>query len=162
MFAEYLVGECLELTDQPRVEWNCIDFRYRDRAIEVKSAGYLQSWPQRSLSVISFDIAARERPWDAATNTNHSPGRSADLYVLCVHTDCARESCCVHDTARGDFYVLNIRKIIKTFGTQKTIRLNRILRHCCAVKYPDLRGTIDTAIDGLESRPYYSLSAPTT
>lgn len=66
MFAEYLVGECLRLTDQPRVEWNCIDSRYRDRDIEVKSAGYVQSWPQRSPSVISFDIAATHKPWDGA------------------------------------------------------------------------------------------------
>src|SRR3954471_23387710 len=65
IFAEYLVGKCLEATDRPPVEWNCVDFRYRDRGIEVKSAGYLQSWMQKAPSIISFDIAPRQAQWEA-------------------------------------------------------------------------------------------------
>jgi len=100
MFAEYLVGECLHVTDQPRVEWDCVDFQFRGRGIEVKSAGSVQTWQQRSLSMISFDIASKEQPWDAATNTNRPAGRSAEVYVFCVHTDCSREACVVHDVER--------------------------------------------------------------
>lgn len=162
MFAEYLVGESLQLTHEPRVEWNCVDFRYRDRGIEVKSAGYVQSWLQRSRPMISFDIAAKQRPWDAATNTNLPPGRSAELYVLCVHTDCARESCRVHDVGSWDFYVLGSKKIDDAFGKQKTIRLSRLRAHCCGVKYADLKRTIDATIDALDRSPHsFSLSVPT-
>jgi hypothetical protein len=150
LFAEYLVGESLNLTREPRVEWDSVDFRYRDRCIEVKSAGYVQAWAQRKPSVISFDISARKKPWDAATNTFLSAGRCAHLFVFCVHTDQSRDRCCVHDTDRWDFYVLTTRQIADSFGDQRSVRLNRILARFCAVKYSDLRRKIDTVIDEIE------------
>jgi hypothetical protein len=155
MFAEYLVGECLGVADQPRTEWNCVDFRYRGRGIEVKSAGYVQAWIQKSPSKISFDIAERNAPWDARTNTSLPKGRSADVYVLCVHTDQTRDDCIVHDVAKWDFYVMTVKKLGEAFSSQKTIALGRLQSHCSAVKYPSLRSAIDTEIDSLQ--PYDSL-----
>jgi len=38
VFAEFMVGAALGLAGKPRVEWDCVDFRYQGRSIEVKSS----------------------------------------------------------------------------------------------------------------------------
>lgn len=71
VFAEYVVGTALGVTDAPRVEWDAVDLRYGDNTIEVKSAAYVQSWHQEQdpVSQISFDL--RERlSWDARANSS--------------------------------------------------------------------------------------------
>src|SRR5512139_3063836 len=68
LFAEYIVGECLGITQEPRKEWDSVDLKYRGRGVEVKSSGYVQTWQQRQLSKISFEIALRKNPWDADSN----------------------------------------------------------------------------------------------
>jgi autotransporter translocation and assembly factor TamB len=57
VFAEFLVAVALDLTHQPRIEWDAVDLRYRNNKIEVKASAYLQSWQQSKPSVIRFDIA---------------------------------------------------------------------------------------------------------
>jgi hypothetical protein len=38
IFAEFLVASALELTHEPRVEWDAVDLRYHGHGIEVRSA----------------------------------------------------------------------------------------------------------------------------
>jgi hypothetical protein len=159
IFAQYLVAECLGLVGQPRVEWNYVDFRYRHRNIEVKSAGYVQTWQQRAPSTITFDIASKCQPWNAATNSFLPAGRSADLYVFCLHTDCVREACVVHDTGRWEFYVLTCKAVGETFGDQKSVRLTRIRAATTATSFSNLRATIDAVIDNMESYTQSASSA---
>lgn len=85
VFAEFIVGSALGVVEGPRVEWDAVDLRYRGRAIEVKSAAYVQSWAQARPSVITFDVA-RKRGWDAETNTSlPNADRSAD-YLSYLNT----------------------------------------------------------------------------
>src|SRR5829696_10292349 len=64
--AEFLVAQALGIADGVRAEWDAYDLRSPAGAtIEVKSAAYLQTWAQKTLSVISFDIAPT-RFWDSA------------------------------------------------------------------------------------------------
>ena len=66
LLAEFLVAAALDLLGELRVAWDAVDLRYRCAAyprgagIEVKSAAYLQSWPQETYSVIS-DGSAKAR-----------------------------------------------------------------------------------------------------
>src|SRR5262249_45192325 len=67
--AEFLVMQALGITGGVRDEWGPYDLHTPDGiTIEVKSAAYVQSWAQRGLSAINFDIAPT-RFWDARTNT---------------------------------------------------------------------------------------------
>jgi hypothetical protein len=93
-----------------------------------------------------FDIAPKEKPWIAETNTLGPRGRSADCYVLYVHTDQDRASCLVNDTTRWDFYVIPAQGIANSFREQKSVRLSRIRKLCSPVKYADLKLAIDSAI----------------
>jgi hypothetical protein len=146
LFAEYLVGRCLGVLTQPRIEWDYVDFIYREKKIEVKSSAYLQAWEQRKPSFISFDIAPKEKPWIAESNTFGGPGRHADCYVLCVHAERDKSQCRVDDPSQWHFYVLSSRTLADVFGAQRTARLSRIQRLCDHVEYGGLRETIDAAL----------------
>ncbi len=167
LFAEFLVGRCLGVVNEPRKEWDHVDFVYAGKKIEVKSSAYIQTWAQAAASVITFDIAPKAKPWVAGTNTYGPPGRSADCYVLCVHIDVDRPTCEVTDTGRWDFYVLPACAIGRAFGEQKSVRLSRVRRICSPVKYPDLKKAIDSELancpatgDGISSGQNHAVSKP--
>jgi hypothetical protein len=44
VFAEFVVGTALGVTDVPSVGWDAVDLRYVDKTIEVKISAYIQSW----------------------------------------------------------------------------------------------------------------------
>src|SRR5262245_56184857 len=72
VLAEYIVARSLGCTDRGRVEWDAYDLDAGPGLkIEVKSAAYVQSWSQKDLSLIRFDIA-HKRSWYSETNT-YSP-----------------------------------------------------------------------------------------
>lgn len=151
LFAEYLVGRCLGVIREPRVEWDHVDFVYQGKKIEVKSSGYLQTWKQPRPSVISFDIRPKQKPWIAETNTFGEAGRCADCYVFCVHTERDLANCCVTDIRQWEFYILPSSTITKTFGSQGTVRMSRIRALCSPVPYRALKEAID-AILGIAPR----------
>lgn len=68
VLAEFIVKKALNISSIFRTEWDSYDFITKDGfKIEVKSAAYLQSWKQKTLSKIIFDIAPK-KGWDAKTN----------------------------------------------------------------------------------------------
>lgn len=143
VFAEFLVGAALDLIDKPRVEWNAVDFDYRGKKIEVKASAYVQSWPQKQLSAISFDIAPK-KGWDAATNTYvaSEPIRSADCYVFCLFAETDRQSANILDAGKWQFYVV-LRERLEQLRYQKTIRLKTLEALCQPVAYNKLKETVD-------------------
>lgn len=46
IFVEFIVGTILGIVDSFREEWASYDLKYKNKKIEVKSAGYTQSWHQ--------------------------------------------------------------------------------------------------------------------
>jgi hypothetical protein len=94
----------------------------------VKSAAYLQSWHQRALSAISFDIAMK-RAWDAQTNTSASaPCRSADVYVFALLAHRDKATLDPLDVSQWEFYVVSARRLDATFGAAKSIGLSSLRR----------------------------------
>jgi hypothetical protein len=145
IFAEFLVGAALDTLDQPRIEWDAYDLRYRGRRIEVKSAAYLQSWHQSQPSRISYDIAPK-LSWDARQNTYMTQAvRSADIYVFCLFAQQNRELANVLDPAQWEFFVLPVRILDEKLGTQKRIGLRPLRQLCESVDYLDLKGAVDAA-----------------
>jgi hypothetical protein len=139
VLAEFLVAAALGVLETPRVEWDAVDLRYRGKAIEVKSAAYVQSWEQESLSVIRFDIA-RKRGWDAATNVSASePTRSADGYVFCLYPETDPAKVDVLDAGAWEFYVLSTEQIERELGNQKSIGLRGLRALCDPVRYSGLQ-----------------------
>ena len=145
IYAEFLVTTALGNIDTPREEWADVDVTYgtgnATLAIEVKSAGYLQSWSQKDYSKIIFDIG-KKQGWDPKTGaSDDTPVRAADCYVFCVYEE-RRDKTPKHvlDVNRWSFYVVNTDVINRTFGDQKTVSLSGILTLCPEpVKYENIR-----------------------
>ncbi len=148
VFAEFVVGKALGVTDAPRVEWDAVDLRYGDKTIEVKSSAYVQSWHrgQDPPSQISFDLKER-LSWDAATNTYRvSPERAADCYVFCVYAEKDWARADVLDVGRWEFYVVPTGRINRQLGSQKTAALSTVERLTEPVGFADLRPCVDQAL----------------
>jgi hypothetical protein len=122
--AEFLVAQALGVADGVRAEWDAYDLRSRCGAtIEVKSAAYLQTWSQKALSVISFDIAPT-RFWDAATNVMAAePRRQADLYVFALLAHKDKTTLDPMDVGQWAFFVLPTAVLNARLPSQKQLGL---------------------------------------
>jgi len=88
VLAEYLVARAVGAgLEQARVEWDNYDVLSPSGVrIEVKSAAYLQSWPQARPSQIRY-TGQNGLAWSVPTNT-YSDQREvrADVFVFALHT----------------------------------------------------------------------------
>ena len=147
VFAEFIIEAALDIIDTPRLEWDAVDLRYRDRLIEIKSSAYLQTWEQEGrLSKIVFGIA-KTRGWDARTNTSSAtPSREAHVYVFCLYPEKDGARANVLDVSTWEFYVLPTSMIEREFREQKTVTLGPIQRLVSPVNYDRVRTAIDDLI----------------
>lgn len=148
IFAEFLVGRCLGVLNCPRKEWDHVDLCYGGKKIEVKSSAYVQTWAQTRPSTIVFDISSKRSPWIAELNQYGLPGRSADCYVFCLHTDMQRACQSVADVSHWEFFVLSAETINRHFGMQKRVRLSRLKTFCSPVTYGQLKQMVDAVLAG--------------
>ena len=120
--AEYIVSQALEACTPVRVEWDTVDITTPEGIkIEVKSAAYLQSWPQKRPSAISFNIA-KKRPWDPETNQyGETQVRSADVYVFCLLTPKDGRTVNPLELTQWEFYILPTSTLDSSLGNQKTV-----------------------------------------
>jgi hypothetical protein len=148
VLAEYIVGLALRCVDGcARVEWDSCDLRTPEgNSVEVKSAAYVQTWHQRELSKISFDITPTNG-WDAATNTvSAERKRQANVYVFCLlkHMDKATVSPLNLD--QWEFYVLSTNRLNNLLDEQKTITLASLLKLLPSkASFAELRDCVEVA-----------------
>jgi len=128
LVAEFLVARALGQTDRPRLEWDAVDVVVDGVKVEVKCAGYVQTWAQKKVSSIRFDVASK-LGWDAATNTSATVStRAADVYVFALHAHKQRESLDVLDLAQWEFYVLARRALDEQLPKQRNGSLATLMR----------------------------------
>lgn len=148
MFAEFVIGTALGVTDAPRVEWDAVDLWYGDKTVEVKSSAYVQSWhrEQDPPSQISFDLKER-LSWDSASNAYRvESGRAADCYVFCVYAEKNRSRADILDVGRWEFYVVSTEQINCQLGSQKTAALSTIERLAVLVGYEQIKERVDSVL----------------
>ncbi len=148
IFAEFLVASALGQVESPRVEWDAVDVYYDDIKVEVKSAAYLQSWEQKELSTIRFDIA-KKKPWYAKTNTygDHEV-RASDVYVFCLFGEKDKGKADVLNVGQWRFYVVATDVINDMFGDTKSVSLKRLEGLCRGVCYSEISSAIDGVVVG--------------
>lgn len=145
VLAEYLVSRALRPDGQGvREEWASHDLTTEDGIkVEVKSAGYLQSWHQEQLSRISF-VVPKTRPWDPSTNgLGDVPARQADVYVfaLLAHRDKATVD--PMDVGQWTFFVLPTSVLDGRTRSQHSITLPTLAGLCGkAVSFSGLRDAV--------------------
>ena len=146
-FAEFIVatavgGHPVNLRD----EWDAYDFISEDGVkIEVKSAGYIQSWNQKALSKISFSIK-KARFWNAVDNMRKGePSRSADVYVFCHLKHLDQDTIDPLKMEQWDFYVLPTNTLNNYTRSQHSITLNSLVKHTPAINYSDVSDAVKIA-----------------
>lgn len=146
VLAEFLVAEALGIKPPVRSTWDDFDLTTSDGVrIEVKSAAYLQAWPQKRLSRIVFG-GLKGRAWTAEAQNQFAPERTyrADLFVFCVQTATAHDEYDPLDIDQWEFRVLR-RTTLEALGT-RSMTLSRLKSLCpVSVSYHDLAEAVRSA-----------------
>jgi hypothetical protein len=122
VFAEFIVGYALGFThDKTRRDWDCVDFRYNGKKMEVKATGFAQRWRQgKKRSAPSFDIQKKNVLHGGPDAEDGAQAvRSADCYVFCIHTETDSTTANVLDLSKWKFLVISTERINQIFGDQK-------------------------------------------
>jgi len=148
VLAEYIVGLALGCVDGcARAEWDARDLRTsQGDSVEVKSAAYVQTWPQRQLAKIRFSITPTTG-WDAASNTvSAERKRQADVYVFCLLKHMDKSTACPLNLDQWEFYILSTNRLNNLVGEQKTITLASLLELSpSTASFGELRDYIEAA-----------------
>ncbi|MEJ6980532.1 VRR-NUC domain-containing protein [Pedobacter sp. P351] len=143
-FAEFIVATACNIDiRQIRDEWSAYDLETSDGIkIEVKSAAYIQSWFQSSLSKISFSTKA-SLAWDSLTNIQSTvKSRSADVYVFCLLHHDIKHTVDPLDLNHWEFYVLSTAELNNYTRSQHSISLKSLRGLTSAIQYDQLDGEI--------------------
>jgi hypothetical protein len=143
-FAEFIVATATNIEKSAlRDEWSAYDLDTADGIkLEIKSAAYIQSWFQRTLSKISFSIKPALY-WDGKTNKlSAEKRRHADVYVFCLlhHTD--KQTIDPLNLNHWEFYVVATKELNEYTRSQYSITLKSLQRLTNAVSYDLLCETI--------------------
>ena len=148
VMAEYIVTTAVGSKEKTRTEWDAYDVETPERIkVEIKSSAYFQSWAQKKLSTIQFNIRPT-RGWDAKTNTySLQQERQSDVYVFCVLEHKNKETINPLDISQWVFYVIGTPKLNKAADAQKTITLSMLLKlEPKKVKYGEIHEAIKLAV----------------
>ena len=139
--AEYIVSQALEACTPVRVEWDTVDITTPEGIkIEVKSSAYLQSWPQKRPSAISFDIKKKKT---LTKQHGETQIRSADVYVFCVLAHLDGQTVNPLELTQWEFYILPTRTLDSSLGNQKTVSLSRLKDlGAAALGYDQIRNAV--------------------
>jgi len=143
-FAEFIVATALKVDlTKIRDEWSAYDLESPEGIkVEVKSSAYLQSWNQRKLSEISFDIKATRKVIGDSGTYSETPTREADVYVFCLlnHTD--KKTVEPLNLDQWEFFVLSTPEIDNYKRSQSSITLNSLTKLAKRITYETLRDTV--------------------
>jgi len=149
--AEYIVALALGLDlSGVRDEWRAYDLNLPPGFhIEVKSAGYVQSWGQRELSTIKFNIAER-KAWDRETNIlGNISARRSDLYIFALHAHKDKATINPMNLEQWLFYVVWTKTLNTKAWRQKSISLKALEKICpVGVAFDQLTETVKKSIYG--------------
>jgi hypothetical protein len=128
VFAEFIIASALGLVDNVRSEWNPYDLKTQNgKRIEVKSAAYLQSWFQKKLSKISFNISP-SRKWNSNTGElENIYERQADIYVFCLLNHQDQKTVNPMNLNQWRFFVISVDILNQHCSDQKSISLTKLL-----------------------------------
>lgn len=144
VLAEFIVGHLIGAPLDFRREWDASDLKLADGTmVEVKSAARLQTWAQKQLSPIRFDVAPK-LVWDPVTmHQATTASRVADVWVFCVQAHEDRATLDPLNLAQWQFYVLAGRTLEGALGGQKTAGLATLLKAgAMAATAEKLRATV--------------------
>jgi len=148
IFAEFIVAQVLNLTEQCRTEWDSYDLFYKNCRIEIKSSAYLQAWEQAKESKISFSIAPKKQFNNTSKTYSDAKQRNSDVYVFCIYTETvSKDVLKVLDMNNWNFYVVETSILNKKFGEQESIGINPLQTVTTVCTIHELKSNIDVIVE---------------
>ncbi|MBM3131772.1 MAG: hypothetical protein FJY85_11985 [Deltaproteobacteria bacterium] len=146
VLAEFLVARALGIgLSEIRRSWDSYDLTSPTGVkIEIKSAAFLQSWSQKGVSTISFNVQPR-RAWDSENGYEETPRRHADVYVFALLAETRKERLDPLDLAQWEFYVLPTKVLNERKRSQHSITLKSLQALTSRIAWADLAREIETA-----------------
>ena len=146
VFAEFIVAAALGVAEGVREPWAAWDLTSRQGTkVEVKSAGYIQSWHQKRLSTITFGIR-RTRNWTAETGMdNESISRLADVYVFALLAAVDQRVIDPLELNQWEFYVVPTSVLEARTRSQHSITLPTLRKLTDPIGYSGLAEAIESA-----------------
>ena len=145
ILAEFIVAKALNMsTDSVRDQWAVYDLISPEGIrIEVKSASYVQTWNQRSLSTIQF-LTRRTKAWDSHTNIQAKESkRQADVYVFALLAHKDKATIDPLNVNQWRFYVVPTTVLDNRTRSQHSITLKTLDKLCSgSFPYSDLRNSV--------------------
>ncbi len=138
--AEFIVATAINIDITiVRDEWGDFDLITPSGIkLEIKSAAYLQTWSQRSLSVISFSTKPSKN-WDNVTDKRALVAkRHADVYVFCHLKHIDKPSIDPLNLNHWDFYVLATHELNNYNRSQHSITLKSLQNLTSAIAYNEI------------------------
>ncbi|MDE2933535.1 MAG: hypothetical protein OXS47_06650 [Chloroflexota bacterium] len=125
--AEFLVALAVDALDGLQEGWASHDITMgNDTTLEVKTSGYLQSWPQKRRTTPTFDVG-RKTGWDRVTGDYiDDKKRWSDVYVFCLHHHQEKATLDPLVLSQWTFFVLSTERLDKKLGDQKSIGLSKL------------------------------------
>jgi len=149
ILAEYIVGQALNaqgIRDGVREEWATFDLTDTNGVpVEVKSAAYIQTWAQKTLSAISFKYPKTydydpDTGEQSATKTRH-----AQVYVFALLKNQDQASIDPLDMDQWEFYVVPTKTLDERQRSQDSITLRSLQAICKPVGFFQVRSSVDCA-----------------
>ena len=143
-FAEFIVATATNIDKSAlRDEWSAYDLETPEGVkLEIKSAAYVQSWFQKTLSRISFGTKTAHH-WDSLTNIlSTERKRHADVYVFCLLHHDNKLTVDPLNMNHWEFYVLATKELNEYTRSQHSISLKSLKRLTNSVPYDNLSETI--------------------
>jgi hypothetical protein len=146
ILAEFIVAAALGLGLTVRSAWDDYDllvpagiFGRRPVRVQVKSAGYIQAWPQKGVSTIGFaGLRRKPFPWDQerggfALGKAKAPKADVFVFVFAIETAKTHEAYDPLDMDQWEFRVLSAHRI-----KQDTLSYSFLSRMTSAVRFEGL------------------------
>ncbi len=133
--AEFIVAKAIGAIEEVRNEWAAYDLTTRNGIkVEVKSAAYLQSWPQDDYSTIQFSIR-KTKTLDLKKGGYRGPAkRHADVYVFALlahkkeNVTKDKETVNPLELSQWDFYVVSKTRLGKYTRSESSITLKSLAK----------------------------------
>jgi len=142
--AEFIVAKALGCDMKiPRDEWQAYDLLTPEGArIQVKSAGYLQSWVQREYSSIVYSIKPT-RAWNRESNRQEkASGRHADVYVFALLAHREKATLDPLELDQWRFHVLATATLASRTRSQHSITLKSLEKLSDEVRFEGLKDAV--------------------
>jgi len=148
IFAEWLVAQALGVIrdGDVRQEWEAVDLRFGDLAVEVKASGSSQTWSGGGSSTPRFRIPRQKHAWFADMDEMipyDPPRRTADVYVFCLHQSVPVTNENVADPRCWSFWVVATSAIDEELEGQASVGISTLNQLAEPIGWSDVKAAVE-------------------